>query len=513
MHVLSVTGFPETTVTWIDAALHCYVQHTILENNITILTEYINASNSTESIWVGSFVASLQWIEIRGCYNISADIDTVTDISNVEDPAVCQVKCMKTWKTNIQYFGFNKHEHRCVCFEDKRLVSEVSGSLCSICSAARTCDRFVDVYKVFNRSVINSTDEDNFCLARNCSSTETPTYSQSNCESYFKAYCHTICNKKQPGDSNVMYWVGVYRQKLDIRNLDKLVDELSTTDYVSTVTTFVTSDIRINVSWNCDINNCGYTDNNCDTSINVEKVSISVNQTSKLIIELFRTHSKKLLPLNTAGGEDGNTNEMDNYTVISDYQQLDNVDDLEKRTKAYDMYDQLHVTRIEEIDLTNGQSNTSFSREEYSKYESIDTNEIDNSTVTSEYEQLDNAEKDTRTKAYDQLHVKHVVNTDTPNYYSKNLVSTKEHNNDEPIEKATAIDKNTVISEYEQLDNAKNDKSINVYDQLLVTHVIDNDLTNYHSKTMISREEHSKNEPTDEINKLDKSTVSPEYEQ
>ncbi|CAC5371755.1 unnamed protein product [Mytilus coruscus] len=277
----SVTGFPETTVTWIDAALHCYSQHTILENNITILTEYINESNSTESIWVGSFVAWLPWIEIRGCYSITPDMDTV-EISNVDDSAVCQAKCMNKWKNSSRYFGFNQH-----------------------------------VGLIFNISVNNATDEDNFCLARNCSSMETPTYSQSKCDSYFKAYCRnkkeayfspltfitllancntrhfaypllhsdTICNKKQPGDSNVMYWIGVYRQILHITNLDKLdytdftnikthiskfaclsyknnnadfcnqstkhnfmcksVDELSTTNYVSTVTTFATSDIHI----------------------------------------------------------------------------------------------------------------------------------------------------------------------------------------------------------------------------------------------------------------------------
>lgn len=32
----------------------------------------------------------------------------------------------------------------------------------------------------------------------------------------------TICNKFKPEDRNVMYWVGVYRQKMYLTSLDKL---------------------------------------------------------------------------------------------------------------------------------------------------------------------------------------------------------------------------------------------------------------------------------------------------
>lgn len=36
-------------------------------------------------------------------------MDNVTDIQDVDDPALCQVKCTKTWRTSSQYFGFNQH--------------------------------------------------------------------------------------------------------------------------------------------------------------------------------------------------------------------------------------------------------------------------------------------------------------------------------------------------------------------------------------------------------------------
>ncbi|XP_052097046.1 uncharacterized protein LOC127732048 isoform X1 [Mytilus californianus] len=94
-------------------------------------------------------------------------------------------------------------------------------------------------------------------------------------------YSNTICNQTEPRYQNIMYWVGVYRQTLHFTSLDELdltdfinietyiskfeylspnnnhtgyckqstklnfmcksVDELSTTDYDSTVTTYVTS--------------------------------------------------------------------------------------------------------------------------------------------------------------------------------------------------------------------------------------------------------------------------------
>lgn len=36
-------------------------------------------------------------------------MDNVTDSPDVDDPALCQVKCTKTWRTSSQYFGFNQH--------------------------------------------------------------------------------------------------------------------------------------------------------------------------------------------------------------------------------------------------------------------------------------------------------------------------------------------------------------------------------------------------------------------
>ncbi|CAC5391817.1 unnamed protein product [Mytilus coruscus] len=195
-----------------------------------------------------------------------------------------------------------------------------------------------------------------------------------------------------------------------------------------------------------------------------------------LVFILWRKYSTEQLSLSTVNRGDRNTNEieMDNYTVNSDYEQIDNIDNIDKGTKAND---QLHVTRFVDTDPNTDQSNSSFSGKKISKNESIEKpKEIDNNAVTSEYQQLDNAEIDKSTKVYDLLHVTHVVDTNPYTNYSKTLISGEEHSNYEPIEETTELDNITVISQLEQLDNAEKDKSLNVYE-----HVHDLHQTNEHS--------------------------------
>ncbi|XP_052097049.1 uncharacterized protein LOC127732049 isoform X2 [Mytilus californianus] len=551
----SVTGFPETTVTWIDAALHCYDQHTILENNVTILTDYISESNSVESLWIGSFVAWLPWIEIRGCYNISADMDTVTDIFNVDDPAVCQVKCMKTWKRNIQYFGFNQHQHRCVCFEDTRLVSEVSGnaSLCSNVSAVRTYDRFVDVYKVFNRSVSNSTDEDNFCLARNCSSIETPTYSQSKCGSYFKAYCRnkeeaysgtmtfitlfancnirhfaypllhsdTICNKKQPGDSTVMYWVGVYRQKLNITDLDKLdytdfanikthiskfsclsyknnntdfcnqstthnfmcksVDELSTINHVSTMPTFVTSDTHTVM-----------TDTE-ESSFGIEYrliigVTVSITAVMLIIAVILVLISRKIhrrnQPISRTLSKGESTSKLNQY-------ESENI--LEGHYNDIDISngDYCSANPVSDNIVNNdgiGDEESTYVRATSGVYDKL--NEVSNRKIPT---------KNPNQKASEIEGVKMEVFTLTSNIAidkkceidTLNSAMSSDYCIAKPITDTHKLDNSLDNADYVQLDNVEKDESAKAYDQWQITQEEDTDPTYDHSKNIIPRATHS----------------------
>ncbi|CAG2248515.1 unnamed protein product [Mytilus edulis] len=208
-------------------------------------------------------------------------------------------------------------------------------------------------------------------------------------------------------------------------------------------------------------------------------ISISVLVLTILVILAFmyrRTYAKENASFNTAGREDLNTNDIDNNTVISDYQQLDDVDDVQKKTNAYD---QLSVTH---------------------------SNGINTNTVISDYEELHKSDKDTSTQAYDQLNVTREFKTEPTIFFSKITASTEKHSKTEST-KATAA-----TSEFEQLDNAKKDKSVNVYDQLHVTDIIDNEQTNYNSMTTKPRDQQSNAKPTEETTKLNKRTVTSEYE-
>lgn len=90
---------------------------------------------------------------------------------------------------------------------------------------------------------------------------------------------------------------------------------------------------------------------------------------------------------------------------------------------------------------------------------------------------MDYAKKDKSVNVYDQLHVTDIIDTEPTNYNSKTMISRDQQSKDEPTEETTELNNMTVTSEYEQLDNAKKDESVNVYDQLHDTDMMDNDPT------------------------------------
>lgn len=224
-----------------------------------------------------------------------------------------------------------------------------------------------------------------------------------------------------------------------------------------------------------------------------------------LVIVFFccRKYLKHQLVLKTAGrehGKDRYTNEMDNYTIISDYQQLDKVKNRKTKTKPYD---QLHVKHPVDSYQTDDHFNTLSSRYEHNKYESIENkNEIVNNKVTLEYEVLDKTQQDKMTKAYDQLHYPHVVDTDSTNNHSTTIIESEQKHK---------TSTHTTSLEYEEFNNAEKDKSVNVYDQLNITN--EGNFNSNMSRTMISTAEHISNESMEAATAMDKHTVTLEYEQ
>ncbi|CAC5371762.1 unnamed protein product [Mytilus coruscus] len=192
-------------------------------------------------------------------------------------------------------------------------------------------------------------------------------------------------------------------------------------------------------------------------------------------------------------------NETPTCTGTLDIEQLEHVDNTNKRTNAFD---QMHV--ISDVD----QSNTSYHDESIKAPNEMYGNTC---TATLEYKHLDSNAIDKGTKADDPLHITHAVDTDQTNYKSKTEISTEEHSNNEPSKETLVMDNKTVDSVYEPLDNDKKDKTPKAYDKLHVVHDVDTDSTNYYLNTMISSEKQSNYEPIDETDEMENKTAMTEY--
>ncbi|CAG2225100.1 unnamed protein product [Mytilus edulis] len=131
-------------------------------------------------------------------------------------------------------------------------------------------------------------------------------------------------------------------------------------------------------------------------------------------------------------------------------------------------YEQLDITKTDTI-------------EEHTYYEtSEDKKECDTSTVSSKYEDLDITKTDKSVKTYEQLHLKHVVVTEPTVENSNNMISGEIHAQCKPLGDNVNKDTNTDYSYYEQLDSADTNESTNAYDQLHAVHVVDITKTNDH---------------------------------
>lgn len=155
---------------------------------------------------------------------------------------------------------------------------------------------------------------------------------------------------------------------------------------------------------------------------------------------------------------------------MSNYEQLDNTAE-DKNIKAYD---RLHVAHIP--GQFNVQFQTITSREEDDLSNTKEIHAFDY-TTTSEYVQLDTSDKAKSTNVYDQLHAVHAVVTGQVIGHSTTIIAREEQQNYESTENTNNIDNHTASSEYEQLDNAKQANSTHVYDQLDVAHEVKTQLT------------------------------------
>ncbi|XP_052097272.1 uncharacterized protein LOC127732231 [Mytilus californianus] len=252
-----VIGLQTKRNTWKKAVLDCYGYNYSLESNVNVLKKYLSNHTGVDSIWVGGFEALLPWIEIRGCYSIPLTCNSLErDEMVAKNSALCQLKCMKR-----QYFAFNQKNERCVCFDEHEAMKQESdkANLCQECKHQRDCDLYAVVYKVFHGQIsVGGYHHD--CLSYECNSEGAdPTFNKNRCSAYCLPYCRDgqravnddylqfskyritceeehftypllhsgnpvkLCDVSKSFRPGICIWVGVYRQRLDMDNLDKTV--------------------------------------------------------------------------------------------------------------------------------------------------------------------------------------------------------------------------------------------------------------------------------------------------
>ncbi|XP_071143394.1 uncharacterized protein [Mytilus edulis] len=221
----------------------------------TVLSEHLQQNNNIQSLWSGSYIAMLPWMEILGCFRIQKmnDVEEIVFSKSTTgvNSAVCQVKC-----SHAKYFAVNSDTSRCACFDDHRLIDlpslKAAKCLHSCVMNDTDCFELLFTYKVLNDTDIhldNPTDTLKSCVYSDCISSQQH-YEKDDCNKRYIAQCRNgqyanypteyatydallwgcvfqqdtfplllSTNSCELDQRNAQHWVGVRSQKLDIHHM------------------------------------------------------------------------------------------------------------------------------------------------------------------------------------------------------------------------------------------------------------------------------------------------------
>ncbi|XP_052097053.1 uncharacterized protein LOC127732051 [Mytilus californianus] len=242
---------------WEEAVSVCFNRGCVLESNLTVLSKYLQQNNNVQSLWSGSYIAMLPWMEILGCFRIKwmYSVEEITFAKSMIEvnSAVCQLKC-----SHARYFAVNSDTSRCVCFDDQGLVNSPSLSADEClkrCLINNTdCFELVFTYKILNETDLQldiPTDTLKSCVYSDCISSQ-QRYEKDYCSKPYIALCRDgqnavhsteyasydgllwgclyqkdtfpllfsadICDLDQ---SSTQHWIGVRSQTLHIHYMDQ----------------------------------------------------------------------------------------------------------------------------------------------------------------------------------------------------------------------------------------------------------------------------------------------------
>ncbi|VDI33626.1 Hypothetical predicted protein, partial [Mytilus galloprovincialis] len=241
---------------WKEAVSVCFDRGHVMESNLTVLSNYLQQNNNVKSLWGGSYIAMLPWMEILGCFRIKwkNNVEEITFAKSIIEvnSAVCQFKC-----SHARYFAVNSDTSRCVCFDDQGLVDSPSLSadecLQNCLINDTDCFELLFTYKVLNETDLQldiPTDTLKSCVYSDCISSQQH-YENDYCNQQYIALCRDgqnavhsteyasydglvwgclyrktfplllsadICDLDQ---SYAQHWIGVRSQTLDIHHMSQ----------------------------------------------------------------------------------------------------------------------------------------------------------------------------------------------------------------------------------------------------------------------------------------------------
>ncbi|CAC5367702.1 unnamed protein product [Mytilus coruscus] len=126
MFIKTSTGISEIEdiADWKEAGSLCADRGNVLESNKTVLSEYFQQNNNVQSLWSGSYIAMLPWMEIL----VLNDTDIQLDIPTDTFKSCVYSDCISSKQRYEKDFCSKPYIALCSSFE----TTEVSTTLTSI---------------------------------------------------------------------------------------------------------------------------------------------------------------------------------------------------------------------------------------------------------------------------------------------------------------------------------------------------------------------------------------------
>ncbi|CAG2239196.1 unnamed protein product [Mytilus edulis] len=152
-HSLDLQRYP-AGITAIEAINKCGAAG--IENDPLVLSKLAELHGQEFWTGLGIFTQLTPWIEIIGCFLLQF---RPTEVFYVSSTGLCNKEC------STEYFGYNKVNRFCTCFENSEILLTRKTNL----SSCRTAiNETVLIYKIYNGTITSSVANNGLCSTLSC---------------------------------------------------------------------------------------------------------------------------------------------------------------------------------------------------------------------------------------------------------------------------------------------------------------------------------------------------------